>query len=712
MLEMMNGSQEFIDKMEAETRKGPVVVSTHSRQQERQPDGSKDDRKLQGRHVVKIRVNAENVGSPEGAVAEDGLQLSGRVTPSNQVEVLSDGRVRIKSNDNDVEAILKQPVVVGRTLKDEEKRGRGVEEEVVMKMDEEEEESRRRIKAREETTTSVSAGQHQVKQVKGAGTVRSFLISDTTSSQIKNKSGLLPEKRSSSNQSTSNSVRINVLSSSATAAGESMMYSRNEEDSSYYSYNQLAYLYSHSGQSSPASDSGTCSDFDANTPPPLPKKKSALSKKISTIHLNLGNDDVSKHHHIVKATSLTSSGEPESDDDISCDSLNSSELEHQVVSSSSSTSSDPSHHLHITDHLDDLEDVDDGVHDVLSRRRMVQQFGKQKSEPPPLPPKKGHQKKILETTASVDTSLTSVETSFTPTKAKPFKQIVNHPQVSRQVSVEERTYNERNSSKNCVTSPNSTLERSVSSPSSSIYDSFYKFHLNENSDVNSTDDCNSLSSTATMRSSVTVDGLDSFAGRKGYVQDGDVENATIRSSKGTIRGVKNRVRAGIATFLQMHTNKRWEEKEAGKVVVYTTTMGTVRETYLRCLKVRQIMRTNLVKFEERDAFMSREVQAEIKERMSSDLVALPQVFVEGQHLGDAEAVERLNESGELRKILQPYKSADACMTCQVCGGYRLLPCGVCNGSKKSVHRNHFTTELVALKCMNCDEVGLVRCYAC
>ena len=59
-----------------------------------------------------------------------------------------------------------------------------------------------------------------------------------------------------------------------------------------------------------------------------------------------------------------------------------------------------------------------------------------------------------------------------------------------------------------------------------------------------------------------------------------------------------------------------------------------------------------------------------------------------------------------------FQSPDAATPCEVCGGYRLLPCAVCNGSKKSVHRNHFTAELVALRCMNCDEVGLVRCYAC
>lgn len=55
---------------------------------------------------------------------------------------------------------------------------------------------------------------------------------------------------------------------------------------------------------------------------------------------------------------------------------------------------------------------------------------------------------------------------------------------------------------------------------------------------------------------------------------------------------------------------------------------------------------------------------------------------------------------------------DVCTTCKSCGGFRLLPCPVCNGSKKSVHRNDFTTEFVALKCMNCDEVGLVKCSFC
>ncbi|KAK6637195.1 hypothetical protein RUM44_007609 [Polyplax serrata] len=77
----------------------------------------------------------------------------------------------------------------------------------------------------------------------------------------------------------------------------------------------------------------------------------------------------------------------------------------------------------------------------------------------------------------------------------------------------------------------------------------------------------------------------------------------------------------------------YKDRDAGKVVVYTTTMGIVRETYHKCLKVKQILRTLMVKFEERDVFMSSEAQADIRERMKCSVILVPQVFVEGQHIG-------------------------------------------------------------------------------
>lgn len=79
--------------------------------------------------------------------------------------------------------------------------------------------------------------------------------------------------------------------------------------------------------------------------------------------------------------------------------------------------------------------------------------------------------------------------------------------------------------------------------------------------------------------------------------------------------------------------QNYKKEEAGKVVVYTTTMGVVRETFQDCVLVKKILRNLMVKYEERDVFMSRETQTEIRERMGSDAIIVPQIFLEGQHIG-------------------------------------------------------------------------------
>ncbi|KAH8291693.1 hypothetical protein KR018_006055 [Drosophila ironensis] len=250
-------------------------------------------------------------------------------------------------------------------------------------------------------------------------------------------------------------------------------------------------------------------------------------------------------------------------------------------------------------------------------------------------------------------------------------------------------------------------------------DRFYNFHVNEHDNFRSFGSSSSASeyesSGGYQEHDPERNEEDAFAGYRGVRGPGKCPgNSTIRSAKGTVRGVKNRVRNGVATFLQLQqpSVKNYLEKDMGKVVLYTTSMGIIRDTYAKCANVKQILRTLLIKFEERDVFMSLEYQQEMRERMHDETIRVPQLFVEGQHLGDADTVERLNESGELRQLLKPYKSIATAYTCQMCGGYRLLPCPSCSGSKKSVHRNHFTAEFVALKCMNCDEVGLVKCPNC
>lgn len=66
-------------------------------------------------------------------------------------------------------------------------------------------------------------------------------------------------------------------------------------------------------------------------------------------------------------------------------------------------------------------------------------------------------------------------------------------------------------------------------------DRFYKFHLNE---------CRNEVDSGGRGGNVVSDEDECFAGVK------ILERDAIRSDKGTVRGVKNRVRAGIATFLQ------------------------------------------------------------------------------------------------------------------------------------------------------------------
>lgn len=59
-----------------------------------------------------------------------------------------------------------------------------------------------------------------------------------------------------------------------------------------------------------------------------------------------------------------------------------------------------------------------------------------------------------------------------------------------------------------------------------------------------------------------------------------------------------------------------------------------------------------------------------------------------------------------------FQCKDACAVCSYCGGFQRLLCPICHGSKRSVHRNEFTVEFVALKCAKCDVFGMIRCPHC
>ena len=95
----------------------------------------------------------------------------------------------------------------------------------------------------------------------------------------------------------------------------------------------------------------------------------------------------------------------------------------------------------------------------------------------------------------------------------------------------------------------------------------------------------------------------------------NMEEYNIMSGKGTVRGVKNRVRAGIATFLQDQSKKvitavlvvilcadfhllcqNYSSSEQGLCVMYLTSLGIVRSTQERCNMVRKIFRKMCVRW--------------------------------------------------------------------------------------------------------------------
>lgn len=90
-------------------------------------------------------------------------------------------------------------------------------------------------------------------------------------------------------------------------------------------------------------------------------------------------------------------------------------------------------------------------------------------------------------------------------------------------------------------------------------DQYYSFHINEHENFPSypgngdeADHSRAGGAGAEGQSGILTEQQDLFAGYRDVRCGAGSTQSTIRSAKGTVRGVKNRVRNGIATFLQLH----------------------------------------------------------------------------------------------------------------------------------------------------------------
>lgn len=292
-----------------------------------------------------------------------------------------------------------------------------------------------------------------------------------------------------------------------------------------------------SGQCSPSDtlDSGTCSDLDG-TPPPLPKKKNSSMVILSN---NTHN----------RTGSLTSSGaEVDSDDNesnISCDSLNGAEVngdasEYRVHSRSKDLAGVTKDAVEEKAVADIVEKSDVRVASTNDDRQVEKSSDVRQQV-----------SAVTELGSAPCSPMSSASVSPSPSGTSSLSKASSTPRVrSPELTIElngkplspvvkERTYEERKQREQERIEQDAGQNQSTGHKYLYEDDRYYNFHVNELRGNNNNSD----------GEHGVAEKEECFAGYKIH------DKEAIRSAKGTVRGVKNRVRAGIATFLQTPSSK-------------------------------------------------------------------------------------------------------------------------------------------------------------
>lgn len=193
---------------------------------------------------------------------------------------------------------------------------------------------------------------------------------------------------------------------------------------------------------------------------------------------------------------------------------------------------------------------------------------------------------------------------------------------------------------------------------------------------------------------------------------GGAVSKSLKNNMFIVRDRLEREKEGkTSTFVKRDLLSEFEEKcppgGADSLVLYTTSLGGVRSTFENCNRLRTILETHRVVFDERDISLHGEFLNELKELVGEG-VSVPRLFVKGKYIGGVEEVVSLNETGRLGRILSwtRVERGVGRLGCEGCGGARFVPCLDCGGSCKVLVGDKKE------RCPQCNENGLVHCPMC
>ena len=197
--------------------------------------------------------------------------------------------------------------------------------------------------------------------------------------------------------------------------------------------------------------------------------------------------------------------------------------------------------------------------------------------------------------------------------------------------------------------------------------------------------------------------------------------SVIMSRSGTVRGIHKGVQNRLSMFkaceqesnlselmvkILLDESSNSEIGYPGKVVMYTTSLTSIRGISSNCARIKHILSSHRINFDERDIFLHPAFGEELRERLGSTQVYVPYVFCKSLLIGDNDKIESLNEDGELLPILKDFQQAKL-KNCPTCGDRRFVLCNWCQGSKKGLKHN-----FGFLKCTVCNVNGLQPCSDC